>query len=475
MKCFLAVDIGASSGRHMVGFLQDGKIRLQEIYRFSNGMKRESKSAPLCWDVEELFEEILNGMAACRKKGFQPESMGIDTWGVDFVLLDSDGNRLGDAAAYRDSRTEHMDALVYEKIGEEELYERTGIQKQSFNTIYQLMALKEKQPELLQRAEAFLMIPDYFHYLLTGELSNEYTNATTTQLVDPAVKDWDFELIQRLGYPQKIFRSLKKPGTSLGKLKKEIAERVGFCCRVVLPATHDTGSAVLAIPCQEGRAMYISSGTWSLMGCERKEVLCGESCRKLNFTNEGGYGYRYRFLKNIMGLWMIQCIRHEYQDQYSFGQICAMAEAHKEFPSRVDVNDSRFLSPENMAQEVKDYCRGTGQQVPESLGELAAVVYQSLALCYGKTAEEIQELTGESFETLYVIGGGANADYLNQLTAEYTKKTVIAGPAEATALGNILAQMLEDGTLKDIQEARETIGMSFPLKRFYPKERSKVI
>ncbi|CUX25037.1 rhamnulokinase [Clostridium sp. C105KSO13] len=470
MKCFLAIDIGASSGRHIIGFLRDGKLRLQEVYRFENGMKHENKDAFLYWDVDKLFEEIINGMAACKEAGFQPESMGIDTWGVDFILLNKKGERIGEAVAYRDTRTDKMDQLVYQRISEVELYQRTGIQKQKFNTIYQLMALKEKQPEVLEQAESFLMIPDYFHYMLTGELANEYTNATTTQLINPITKEWNWEIIRKLEYPERIFQSIRKPGTVLGMLKTKIAEKVGFTCRVVLPATHDTGSAVLALPCQEERAMYISSGTWSLMGCERKEAMCSEQSRKLNFTSEGGYEYRYRFLKNIMGLWMIQSIRHEYQDCYSFAQICSMAEDKKTFPSRVNVDAAEFLAPKNMTEAVKEYCRRTGQQVPHDLGELAAVVYQSLAVCYGKTAEEIEELTGERFETLYVIGGGANADYLNQLTADHTGKTVIAGPAEATALGNIVAQMLENRIFVDIQEARKTIAKSFALKKFYSKK-----
>lgn len=475
MKCFLAVDIGASSGRHIVGTLEDGKFKLKEVYRFENGMKRENKDALLYWDTEGLFREIINGMKACKNAGFYPESMAIDTWGVDFVLLDRNGDCIGKAVAYRDNRTYQMDRLVYRTVGEKELYRRTGIQKQNFNTIYQLMALKEKEPQILEKAETFLMIPDYFHYLLTGKLGNEYTNATTSQLVNLETKDWDWELIRRLGFSKKIFQPIRKPGSILGRLRKEIEEKVGFSCRVVLPATHDTGSAVMAVPCSEGKAMYISSGTWSLMGVEQSNPVCNEQSMQMNFTNEGGYDYRYRFLKNIMGLWMIQSIRHEYQDQYSFAQICSLAEQSKNFPSRVDVNDADFLAPQSMIQAVKDYCSKSNQPIPESLGELATVVYQSLAVSYGKTAVEIEKLTGERFDTLYVIGGGANADYLNQLTADYTGKTVIAGPTEATAIGNIAAQMLEEKIFTNLEEARKCIFESFPLKKFHPNERSKSI
>lgn len=471
MECFLAVDIGASSGRHIVGFLENGKFKLEEVYRFENGMKFENKGSVLYWDIEELFQEIIKGMQACKSKGFYPESMGIDTWGVDFVLLDKNRERIGKAVAYRDGRTNQMDQHVYRIVKEEELYRRTGIQKQSFNTIYQLMALKEKEPQILEMAETFLMIPDYFHYLLTGILGNEYTNATTSQLVNLETREWDWELIHKLSFPEKLFQTIRKPGRILGKLKKEIEEKVGFSCNVVLPATHDTGSAVMAVPCSEGKVMYISSGTWSLMGVEQSKPICTKKSMQMNFTNEGGYEYRYRFLKNIMGLWMIQSIRHEYQDQYSFAQICSLAEQSKHFPSRVDVNSIDFLAPQSMIQAVKAYCSKSNQPIPESLGELAAVVYQSLAVSYEKTAVEIEKLTGEQFETLYVIGGGANADYLNQLTADYTGKTIIAGPTEATAIGNIVAQMLEKKIFINLEEARKCIFRSFPLKKFYPNGR----
>lgn len=469
MECFLAIDIGASSGRHIVGTKENGRLCLKEVYRFENGMKHDNKDASLYWDVDELYGEILNGMKACKEAGFEPKSMGIDTWGVDFVLLDEAGERIGNAIAYRDKRTEQMDKIVYETVQEQELYLRTGTQKQQFNTIYQLMALKERHPQVLEKAETFLMIPDYFHFLLTGESGNEYTNATTTQLINPETKDWDWELIRMLGYPEKIFQKIRRPGTVLGKLKEEVAENVGFSCDVILPATHDTGSAIMAIPSTEENVMYISSGTWSLMGSECLKPICTEQSRNLNFTNEGGYDYRFRFLKNIMGLWMIQSIRREQQKTYSFAEICGMAEKCKMFPSRVDVNSPVFLAPESMTEAVKAECRKTGQTVPESLGELAAVVYESLAVCYGKTAAEIGKLTGKKYDVLHVIGGGANVDYLNQITADYTGKIIVAGPGEATALGNILAQMLQAGVFKNLQEARGAVALSFPLRKFYPK------
>ena len=334
-KYYLAVDIGASSGRHMLGHLENGKIVLEEIYRFGNGMKKQD--GKLCWDLKLLFQEIVAGIKTCKEIGKIPVCMGIDTWAVDYVLLDEKDQILGDTYGYRDSRTEGMDEEVYAIIPEEKLYARTGIQKQIFNTIYQLMSVKKAHPEYLEQAKTFLMLPDYFHFLLTGEKRSEYTNATSTQLVDAKTNDWDTELIQMLGYNRDMFLPLSQPGTVVGNFCEEIANQVGFDCQVVLPATHDTGSAVMAVPCVEEDCLYISSGTWSLMGIESRKAICTEESRQHNFTNEGGYDYRYRYLKNIMGLWMIQSVRHELNDGYSFAELCQMAAENSQFSSRVDV------------------------------------------------------------------------------------------------------------------------------------------
>ena len=334
--------------------------------------------------------------------------MGVDTWGVDFVLLDKNDNVLGNTVGYRDHRTEGMDKEVYKAISLKDLYARTGIQKADYNTIYQLMAVKKKHPEYLEQAETLLHVPDYFHFLLTGQKTCEYTEATTGQLVSPITKDWDYELIDMLGYPRKMFQ------------------------RLIMP--------------------------------ERKEADCSEKSCEMNFTNEGGYAGRFRYLKNIMGLWMIQSVRHEVNDAYSFAEICAMAEEAKDFPSRVDANDECFLSPDNMTEEVKDYCRRTGQKVPETLGEIATVIYTSLAECYAKTAKELEEMTGRTYSRIHIVGGGSNAGYLNELTAKATKKEIHAGPGEATAIGNITAQMLKAEEFKTIEEARTIIHESFGVK-----------
>ena len=462
-KYYLAVDIGASSGRHMLASMKDGKMQLEEVYRFPNGM--DNKNGTLCWDVDRLITEIKNGLKKCKEIGKIPVSMGIDTWGVDYVLLDKDDNILGDTVGYRDSRTEGMDEKVYEVIPRDDLYARTGIQKQIFNTIYQLMAVKQSHPEYLEQAETILMIPDYFNFLLTGVKMNEYTEATTGQLISPKTNDWDYELIDMLGYNSKMFRPVSMPGTVVGDFTEKVQKEVGFNCTVVLPATHDTGSAVLAVPTNDDDAVYISSGTWSLMGIERKEADCSMESMKANFTNEGGYDHRFRYLKNIMGLWMIQSVKKEFMEDLSFAEICEMA-SKETIPSIVDCNDDCFLAPKSMIKAVQKFCRDTDQPVPETVGEISSVIYNSLAKCYGDTVEESEAITGKKYSTIYVVGGGSNAGYLNELTAKYTGRKVSAGPSEATAIGNIIVQMLHDGVFASLPEARTCVKESFDVKMY---------
>lgn len=461
---YLAIDIGASSGRHILGHVEQGKMVLEEIYRFENGM--ESKEGNACWNLKSLFENIKAGIKKCKEIGKIPVSMGIDTWAVDYVLLDEQDRVLGETYGYRDKRTKGMDEEVYKMISEEDLYERTGIQKQIFNTIYQLMATKKEHPEHLEKAKTFLMLPDYFQFLLTGNKVSEYTNATSTQLVDAKTNEWDMALIETLGYPKEMFLPLSQPGTLVGNFTKEIQEEVGFDCQVILVATHDTGSAVMAVPTTSDECLYISSGTWSLMGIENQKAICHEESRQKNFTNEGGYNYRYRYLKNIMGLWMIQSVRHELEDAYSFAELCEMAEENITFPSRVDVNDEAFLAPDDMRAAIQAYCRKSGQKVPESIGEIATVIYQSLAESYAETTMEIEAITGKSYDTIHIVGGGSNAAYLNQLTAEKAKRKVLAGPSEATAIGNLMAQMIEGNVFTDLKAARKCVYESFEIKEF---------
>ena len=467
---YLAIDIGASSGRHILAHMESGKLILEEMHRFPNGLC--DRDGEKCWDYEALFNEIKAGLRKCKEAGKLPVSVGVDTWGVDFVLLDENDEVLGNTVGYRDDRTQGMDDEVYKIIPEEELYARTGIQKAIFNSIYQLMAVKKGHPEYLEAAKTFLMVPDYFHYLLSGIKSNEYTEATTGQLVNPETKEWDLELIERLGYPAEIFQKISVPGTVIGDLRPELQEEVGFNCKVVLPATHDTGSAVLAVPSNNPDTVYISSGTWSLMGVERMEADCSPESKKHNFTNEGGYQYRFRYLKNIMGLWMIQSVKKEMKEEkgldWSYGEICEDA-SRQTISSLVDCNDDRFLAPDSMIQEIQKACRESGQQIPESYGEIASVIYNSLAKCYGDTISEIQEMTGKTYDSISVVGGGSNAEYLNVLIAEYTRRTVYAGPTEATAIGNIMVQMMANGELENLNTARDCVFHSFEVKT-YEKE-----
>lgn len=460
---YLAVDIGASSGRHILGWMDKGKIRMEEIYRFEN--KLEKRNGHLCWDLNHLFHEVVEGLHKCKELDRIPASVGIDTWGVDFVLLDAHGNVLGNTVAYRDGRTKGMDEEIYKVISESELYGRNGIQKQLFNSIYQLMAIKKETPQLLERAERFLMIPEYLNYRLTGVAMNEYTNATTSQLVNAKTQDWDFELMEMLDLPTKIFGELNMPKTLVGPLSSNMAERVGFQTNVVLPATHDTGSAVMAVPTNSDDSIYLSSGTWSLMGIERLIPDCTEMSRKHNFTNEGGYHHRYRYLKNIMGMWIMQNLRREFKHKYTFEELYELAHIGRYFTSTVDVNDDMFLAPDSMIRVLQDYCEQTGQEKPETECELLYCVYRSLAKCYAKTVAEIETVTGRTYDTIHVVGGGCQDKFLDRLLVEVTGKEVYAGPVEATAIGNIMAQMLRDNVFEDLKEARQVVAKSFDVKR----------
>ena len=456
MKYYLSIDIGASSGRHILSSVQNGKLVLEEVYRFENGMTQ--KDGHLVWEYEKLFSNIIQGLKECKKLGKIPVSVGIDTWGVDYALIDADGKVIGDVYAYRDGRTEEPIKKVHEIIPFETLYKRTGSQFQIYNTIYQLYT--DKLSGKLDKAERFLMMPDFFNYLLTGVMKNEFTNASTTGLMSAKTRDWDMETVKELGLPEKLFKELSDPATLVGNLKPEIAKEIGYDLKVVLPATHDTASAVMAVP-EIGQPLYISSGTWSLLGIESPVAISTEEALKENFTNEGGYERSTRFLKNIMGLWMIQCVRREYNKKYSWGDFVTLSKEVKDFDSIVDVNDNSFLAPASMIEAIKDYCRKTGQKVPETPGEIALCVYDSLAVCYKRAVETVERVTGYKFDTIHIVGGGCQNAYLNELTAKRTGRRVVAGPVEATAIGNALSQLLYDGAVKNINEAKELVKVSF--------------
>ena len=456
---YLAIDIGASSGRHILGSVENGKLELEEVYRFPNGTTE--KNGHQCWDHEGLFRNIVNGLIRCKEIGKIPSYLGIDTWGVDFLLLDKEGKVIGDSVGYRDSRTNDIDTEVYKYVPEDELYARTGIQKQLYNTVYQLMALKKQAPEQLEAAESFLMMPDYLGYRLTGVKHQEYTNATTAQLVNIKTGEWDLEMIEKLGYPTKLFGKLSMPGETLGKLRPEIAEEIGYDLTVIHPASHDTGSAVLAVPTNSDNAVYISSGTWSLMGIEMLAPDSSERAMAHNFTNEGGVEHRFRFLKNIMGLWIIQSIRRELGGKYSFAELCDMATALGDTEYRINVNDQRFLAPKSMMAAINEACGTTDMP----LDHMLCCVYHSLAECYAQTIAEIAKVSGKKLEALHIIGGGSKDDYLNELTAKALDIPVYTGPTEATAIGNLLAQMLGTGVFASIPEARNAVFNSFDVKK----------
>ena len=477
MRYYLAIDIGASSGRHILGHVENGTMVLEEVFRFDNLQKRQNGHD--CWDMENLWNGILGGLKACKTLGKIPVTVGIDTWGVDFVLLDEADQVIGDAVAYRDSRTEGMLELVSKVIPPEELYGRMGIQYQPFNTIYQLTALQQEAPEQLEKAKWLLMIPEYFNFRLTGVKKNEYTNNTTGSLIHAQTKTWDYAVIEKLGLPKEIFHEPAMPGTVLGNLLPEIQAEVGFDTTVILPATHDTGSAFLAVPALDEEAVYISSGTWSLLGVENESAITTEESRQQNFTNEGGAWYRFRYLKNIMGLWMIQSIRRELNGvdyiqgkqnrtaaakQWSFPDLIAEAEACEDFPSIVDVNKSCFLAPDSMIDAIKAECAATGQPVPETVGQIMQCVYSSLSLCYKEAIEGLQKLTGKHYTSINIVGGGCQDMYLNRRTAKATGLPVYAGPIEGTAIGNLIVQMIAGNEYENLQAARDAIRASFEIK-----------
>ena len=459
LKYYLAVDIGASSGRHILGWIEDGKIQLEEVYRFSNGMIE--KDGHYCWDHKSLADNVVAGMKRCSEIGKIPSYMGIDTWGVDYVFLDKDGEVIGDAMGYRDARNDLAIPDVEAIVSWDELYTRTGIQKMAYNTVYQLMADKRERPEVLEAADKLLMMPDYLGYVLTGVAHQEYTNATTGALVNLETGEWDMELIEKLGYPTKLFGKLYMPCETLGTLRDEIKKEVGYDLTVIHPASHDTGSAVLAMPTNSENAIYLSSGTWSLMGIERKTPNVSDISREKNFTHEGGVDKRIRYLKNIMGLWIIQSIKKELDGKYSFNDLCQMAIAVGNTEYRIDVNDNRFLAPKSMIKAINDAC-GT-KDMP--LDVLVCCVYHSLADYYAKTIANLKVLTEKKLDALHIIGGGSKDTYLSELTAQRLDIPVYSGPTEATAIGNILAQMIATGVYDGITEARAAVFNSFDVKK----------
>lgn len=454
MQYYLSIDIGASSGRHILGWLENGKLNLQEIYRFENNLKQENGS--LIWDISHLTDEVINGIKECKTLNKIPSTVSIDTWGVDYVLLDENNNEILPAYCYRDNRTEKSVKEVEKIVSFEELYKKTGIQKQNFNTIFQLF--DDKQKGRLKNAKHFLMIPEYLSFKLTGKMKKEYTNASTTGLLKAESFDWDYDLIKKLELPEELFEKLYMPSTDIGEFSDEIKEKVGFNSTVILCPSHDTASAVAACPLCDDE-LFISSGTWSLIGCENQKPILSDEARVANFTNEGGIDRRFRFLKNIMGMWLFQNIRKNLNKQFTYDEMMKMA-INSSFTETVDVNAPEFVAPENMVEAVK--LKLNKPQLP--IGDVISCVYHSLSQYYAKSVKELEKITGKTFSGIRIVGGGSKDVYLNHLTAKYTGKKVYAGPIEATATGNMISQLIYNNKDINLRQARELIVKSFDIK-----------
>lgn len=457
-KYFLAIDIGASSGRHILGSIDNGKLVLEEIYRFKNGATIIDGS--YYWDWKSLFANILEGLKVCNKINKIPCSVGIDTWGVDYALLDDDGEVVDGIYSYRDDRTLKCVDLVNEIISIKDLYLRTGIQKQTFNTIYQLY--DDKLSKKIDKASSILLMPDFMNYLLTGVKMTEFSEASTTGLVNAKTSDWDYELIEKLGFNKSLFGEISTAGTVVGELTDKIREQVGFNTKVVLVPSHDTASAIMSVPAEKDY-VYISSGTWSLMGIVCDDAITSDIARESGFTNERGYAGKITFLQNIMGLWMIQCLKKELNDKYDFVQLVEEAKKYSDFPSILEVNDQSFFAPKSMIEAIKDYCKNTNQKVPNEVGELAYCLYNSLAYCYNKAIINLETITSKKYNSINIVGGGCQNKLLNELTAKHTGRTVVAGPVEGTAIGNLISQILAEGRLSSLSEAKEIIKKSFDI------------
>lgn len=448
---YLAVDIGASSGRHILSHIENGKLVLEEIYRFENNLVADETG--LVWDIDSLFAEVLCGIKKCKEIGKIPKSIAIDTWGVDYVLIDENRKEIKPCYCYRDSRTSTVIDEVESLVSPTELYAKTGIQKQYFNTIYQLYA--DKKNNRLKNAKYFLMMPEYLSFKLTGVCKNEYTNATTTGLVNANAKTWDADIIYALGLTEVPFLPLSLPSSHVGFLSEDIQKAVGFNCAVLFAPSHDTASAVCACPMRDND-LYISSGTWSLIGTEITEPILSDNARQLNFTNEGGIDYRFRFLKNYMGMWLFQNIRRNLNKSMTYDEMMELAKNCGEY-KYFDVNDNTLVAPKNMIDAI-------GKLIgSDDLGLILNSAYHSLAKSYSEAVTEIEAVTGKRFNAIHIVGGGCQDKYLNALTRDYTGKSVTAGPIEATATGNIVSQIMRDKKIS-LAAARDLIKKSFDIK-----------
>jgi len=473
-KVYLAVDLGAESGRVMAGTWNGKKLRLEEINRFPNGAVALGET--IRWDVMRLWAEIQNGLTLAGKKfGRKIVSVGADTWGVDFVLLNKQDEILGQPYHYRDARTRGALARTFKQVPRAEIFSQTGLQFMELNSLYQLLAWKEHSPAILDAADTLLFMPDFLHWAMCGAKKAEFTIASTSQFVHPLKRNWSLPLLKQLGLPTHFLPKIVPPGTNLGRFRQSLAERTGLTrVKVVAPPSHDTASAVAGVPtANTGRAnwAYISSGTWSLMGVEVQKAALSPRALELNMTNEGGIDGTYRLLKNIMGLWLVQQCKRSFDaagKKYDYAQLAALAAKAKPLRSIVNLNDPRFLNPPDMPKAIQDFCRETKQPVPKTEAELVRCAYESLALKYREVLGSLEELTGEQIEVIHIVGGGSQSQLLNQFAADACQRPVVTGPVEATAMGNLLTQIRADGELGSLVEMREVVRASSTVQRYEP-------
>ena len=468
---YLAADFGGGSGRVIAGSLVGGRLEIEEIYRFPN--RQIKLGERLHWDFPALFEELKNGLKMAARKGYEVKGIGIDTWGVDFGLVDRCGNLVGNPVCYRDSRTEGMPEKVFSQLDRAEHYAVTGIQVMAINTLFQLFAMKQSRDPQLEIADRLLFMPDLFGYFLTGNADNEYCIASTSELLDARRRDWSFDTIRALGLPEHLFGRILRPGSVRGVLKKDIADETGLgAVKVFAVGSHDTASAVAAVPSQERPVAFLSSGTWSLLGVEVDEPILTEKARKADFTNEGGVGGRIRFLQNITGLWILQRLMAEWKErgeEQHYDTIIPQA-AQAQIDTVIPVDAAEFMNPANMEQAIADYCRSHGLKIPDGKAEIVRCVLQSLAHKYRQAVEGMNESLAEPIKQLNIIGGGSQNELLNQLTADALGIPVYAGPVEATAIGNILTQAMAEGEIADFEQLRAVVARSCEPKVYYPKK-----
>lgn len=471
---YLAIDLGAESGRVMAGLWNGKTLRLEEVHRFPNGPVH--LAGTLRWDVLRLWAEIQNGLAsAARKFAKSIVSVGADTWGVDFVLLNRQGEMLGQPYHYRDARTNGMMGKAFRKVPRPEIFAQTGLQFMQLNTLFQLLAVKQTAPRLLDQADCLLFMPDFIHWALCDARVAEFTIASTSQCLNPMTRNWAVPLLRKFGLPNRIFPKIVPPGSTLGSLRPELAQQAGLSqIKVVAPPSHDTAAAVAGVPTMNtGRPSwaYLSSGTWSLMGLEVTKASLSERTQELNLTNEGGLDGTYRLLKNIMGLWLVQQCKRSFDARgasYDYAELAKLAAKVPPLRSLVNPDDPRFLNPPDMPKAMQDFCRESGQPVPKTPGELVRCAYESLALKYSQVLGWLEELSGTRVEVIHIVGGGSRSEMLNQLTADACQRTVIAGPVEATAMGNVLVQARAGGELSSLADIRSVVRQSSKLTSYQP-------